>query len=121
MLADAVQATSKTLSDPTPARIQGMVQRIINNIFADGQLDECELTLKNLHLIAENFIRILNGIFHARIEYPDKPEKETNGKDLDKKPAKTDTDRPSHDTANSERDLGRIGIKKSRSKHPAAG
>jgi putative nucleotidyltransferase with HDIG domain len=121
MLADAVQATSKTLSEPTPARIQGMVQRIINNIFADSQLDECELTLKNLHLIAENFIRILNGIFHARIEYPDKPEKEINGKDLDKKSAKTDTDRPSHDKANSERDLGRIGIKKSRNKHPATG
>ncbi len=120
MLADAVEATSKTLSDPTPARIQGKVQKIINNIFTDGQLDECELTLKDLHLIAESFIRILNGIFHSRIEYPEKSAKESNGKDLDQKSAKTDINRQSSDTANSERDLGRIGITKSRDKHSAA-
>jgi len=121
MLADAVEASSKTLSDPTPARIQGMVQQIINNIFADGQLDECELTLKDLHLIAENFNRVLNGIFHSRIEYPESNEKETNGKtkppDLDKKPPKTGSDQSAFDSANNERDLGRIGITKSRSKH----
>ena len=98
-----------------------MVQRIINNIFSDGQLDECELTLKDLHLIAENFTRILNGIFHARIEYPEKTEKDTNGKDLDKKPAKTDSDRSLPDQADSERDLGRIGITRSRNKHSATG
>jgi len=121
MLADAVQATSKTLSEPTPSRIQGMVQRIINNIFVDGQLDECELTLKDLHLIGENFIRILNGIFHSRINYPEKSEKESNGKDLDKKPANPDSDRPPPDKANGERDLGRIGITKSRNKHSASG
>ncbi len=90
MLADAVQATSKTLTDPSPSRIQGMVQRIINNIFVDGQLDECELKLKDLHLIAESFNRILNGIFHARIDYPVHTDKEGNGKDTDKKPAKSD-------------------------------
>lgn len=125
MLADAVEATSKTLSDPTPARIQGMVQRIINNIFTDGQLDECELTLKDLHLIAESFNRILNGIFHARIEYPDTAEKETNGtsksQDLDQKPTKQDRDRSAQDKTNGERDLGRIGINKSRDKHSAFG
>ena len=46
MLADAVEAASRTLSEPTPARIKGLVQRIINNIFLDGQLEECELTSK---------------------------------------------------------------------------
>lgn len=71
MLADCVEAASRTLVNPTPDRIQGMVQKIINNIFIDGQLDECELTLKNLHEIAKSFNRILNGIFHHRIEYPD--------------------------------------------------
>ena len=117
MLADAVEATSKTLSEPTAARIQGMVQRIINNIFVDGQLDECELTLKDMHLIAQSFNRVLNGIFHSRIDYPMKPEKETNGKGADKKPAK-DTDRPSPAQADGERDLGkRIGISKARGKH----
>lgn len=71
MLADCVEAASRTLVNPTPDRIQGMVQKIINNIFIDGQLEECELTLKNLHEIAKSFNRILNGIFHHRIDYPE--------------------------------------------------
>jgi len=71
MLADCVEAASRTLVNPTPDRIQGMVQKIINNIFMDGQLEECELTLKNLHEIAKSFNRILNGIFHHRIDYPE--------------------------------------------------
>ncbi|MDU0458451.1 MAG: HDIG domain-containing protein [Geobacteraceae bacterium] len=71
MLADCVEAASRTLVNPTPDRIQGMVQKLINNVFIDGQLDECELTLKNLHEIAKSFNRILNGIFHHRIDYPD--------------------------------------------------
>ncbi|MBN2645651.1 MAG: HDIG domain-containing protein [Desulfuromonadaceae bacterium] len=76
MLADAVEAAGRTLSDPTSARIQGMVQKIINNIFIDGQLDECELTLKDLHEIAKSFNRILSGIFHQRIDYPEPAYKE---------------------------------------------
>lgn len=71
MLADCVEAASRTLVNPTPDRIQGMVQKLINNVFMDGQLDECELTLKNLHEIAKSFNRILNGIFHHRIDYPE--------------------------------------------------
>ncbi len=80
MLADCVEAASRTLVNPTPDRIQGMVQKLINNIFIDGQLDECELTLKNLHEIARSFNRILNGIFHHRIDYPDPVHKGGNGK-----------------------------------------
>jgi cyclic-di-AMP phosphodiesterase PgpH len=71
MLADVVEAASKTLMDPTPARIQGMVQKMINKIFSDGQLDECELTLKDLHEIAKSFNSTLGGIFHHRVEYPE--------------------------------------------------
>ncbi len=71
MLADVVEAASKTLFDPTVARIQGMVQKIINKVFSDGQLDECELTLKDLHEIAKSFNMTLSGIFHHRIEYPE--------------------------------------------------
>jgi putative nucleotidyltransferase with HDIG domain len=70
MLADAVEAAARTLADPTPARIQGAAQKIINGIFVDGQLDECDLTLRDLHLIANNFGRILTGIFHHRVDYP---------------------------------------------------
>jgi len=79
MLADCVEAASRTLINPTADRIQGMVQNIVNRIFTDGQLDECELTLKNLHEIAKSFNRILNGIFHHRIDYPEQVHKGGNG------------------------------------------
>jgi putative nucleotidyltransferase with HDIG domain len=71
MLADVVEAASKTLVEPTSARIQGMVQKMVNKIFSDGQLDECELTLKDLHEIAKSFNMTLSGIFHHRVEYPE--------------------------------------------------
>ncbi|MBL7085204.1 MAG: HDIG domain-containing protein [Candidatus Omnitrophica bacterium] len=69
LLADSVEAASRALGEPTPARIKGLVRKIINNKFIDNQLDQCELTLKNLEVIAENFTRILIGIFHSRVEY----------------------------------------------------
>jgi hypothetical protein len=69
MLADVVEAASRALDNPTPARIQGLVQRLINKIFSDGQLDNCELTLRDLHRIAHKFNKILTGIHHHRIEY----------------------------------------------------
>ncbi len=71
MLADVVEAASRSLVDPTAARIQGMVQKIINKVFSDGQLDECELTLKDLHEIAKSFNKTLSGIFHHRVDYPE--------------------------------------------------
>ena len=92
MLADAVEAASRTLTDPTPARIKGLVQRIIEGIFLDGQLEECELTLKNLHNIEESFTRFLTAIFHQRIEYPVPSPAESqkrNHENLDPKSAKT--------------------------------
>ncbi len=72
MLADVVEAASRTLEQPTPARIQGLVQQLFNKLFSDNQLDECPLTLKDLHNIARSFNKILNGIYHHRVEYPDK-------------------------------------------------
>ena len=69
MLADIVEAASRTLDNPTPARIQGLVQNLINKVFSDGQLNNCELTLKDLNSIAKTFNKILNGIHHHRIEY----------------------------------------------------
>ena len=80
MLADAVEAASRTLEDPSPSRIKGLILTIINNVFKDGQLDECELTLKDLHQIAGSFNRILTGIFHQRIAYPNIEDGAENGK-----------------------------------------
>ena len=75
MLADAVEAATRTLSDPSPTKIQGLVQKMINKIFANGQLSESNLTLKDLHEIAKSFTRVLSGIHHRRVEYAEPAEK----------------------------------------------
>jgi putative nucleotidyltransferase with HDIG domain len=70
MIADAVEAASRAMPEPTTAKFQAMVQKIINVIFSEGQLEECDLTLKDLNLIAQSFVRTLEGIYHARPLYP---------------------------------------------------
>jgi putative nucleotidyltransferase with HDIG domain len=112
MLADAVEAASRTLSEPTPSRIRGLVQKIINSIFLDGQLEECELTLKDLQKIEESFSRILTAIFHQRIDYPSSQASESpkkNDEDLDSKSAKTYPFRPKKDKKSGPKDIGRVG------------
>ena len=120
MLADAVEAASRTLSNPTPTRIKGLVQNLINRIFSDGQLDNCELTLKDLHNIAKSFNKILNGIYHHRIEYPEK-QFLTNGKQLltngtgkngsfDRQQAKEVQDIDNNNSTKNHRHLKRLGL-----------
>ncbi|MBU0515132.1 MAG: HDIG domain-containing protein [Proteobacteria bacterium] len=115
MLADAVEAASKTLVDPTPSRVQGMVQKIVNTIFGDGQLDECELTLKDLHKIARNFNQVLAGLFHHRIEYPETADvgtparRKTNG-NINQRPSNGGQDQPSRPEAADKQNLKRLGI-----------
>lgn len=72
MLADTVEAASRTLAEPKPARIANLVQKIINDRIQSGELEECPLTLKDLAQIKEAFVQILIGVFHYRIEYPKK-------------------------------------------------
>jgi cyclic-di-AMP phosphodiesterase PgpH len=110
MLADQVEAASRTLTDPTPARVQGLVQKIINNVFADGQLDECELTLKDLHHIARSFNKILSGIFHQRILYPQSVDKKKAHEDLDKQPPKKNGPKSGEPQEKSREDLKRLGM-----------
>lgn len=74
MLADAVEAAARTLPDPSPSRLKGLIHKIIENKFREGELDECELTLRDLTKIAESFLPILIGVFHPRIEYPEREE-----------------------------------------------
>lgn len=71
MLADSVEAASKTLKNPTPQRIENLVTEIMRNRFLEGELNESPLTLRDLTLIAHSFIKILNSLFHSRIEYPE--------------------------------------------------
>jgi putative nucleotidyltransferase with HDIG domain len=72
MLADVVEASSRTLDDPTPSRIKTHVHRMIRSVFADGQLNAVDMTFKDLEQVEDNFTLILIGMFHKRIEYPGK-------------------------------------------------
>jgi putative nucleotidyltransferase with HDIG domain len=76
MLADAVEAASRTLDEPTPARINNLIQRIINDRFQSGELDECPVTLRDLAKIKEAFAQILVAAFHQRVVYPVKEKEE---------------------------------------------
>jgi putative nucleotidyltransferase with HDIG domain len=115
MLADVVEAASRVLDNPTPSRLQGLVQNLINRIFSDGQLDNCELTLRDLHNIAKSFNTILNGIHHHRIEYPEKRsgttvrKKGRNG-NTDRQSAKSDGDSRRNADENGHGRLKRLGL-----------
>lgn len=76
LLADTVEAASRTLDEPTPSSVRNLVKKVINNKFVDEQMDECDLTLQDIHKIAESFVRVLMGIFHTRLDYPEEEEKE---------------------------------------------
>ncbi|MFZ5801854.1 MAG: HD family phosphohydrolase [Candidatus Omnitrophota bacterium] len=71
LLADSVEAASRSLPETTPETIRQLVRKIINDKFIDGQLDECNLTLRELHKIQESFVQNLNAILHTRIRYPE--------------------------------------------------
>jgi putative nucleotidyltransferase with HDIG domain len=79
MLADGIEAAARTLSDPSQDRIQGLVQKMLNKVFASGELNECDLTLRDLHEIARCFTRVLTGIYHQRIAYAEPAEKVETG------------------------------------------
>jgi putative nucleotidyltransferase with HDIG domain len=70
MLADKVEAACRTIKEPTEERMRAMIQAIINQVMADGQLEECPLTVRELYQIANAFVAVLLGIYHHRIEYP---------------------------------------------------
>jgi putative nucleotidyltransferase with HDIG domain len=74
MLADSVEALCRTLEDPKPGRLRSAIRKVIETKFTAGQLEECNLTLKDLHKIEESFLKILLGVFHSRIEYPSSTE-----------------------------------------------
>jgi cyclic-di-AMP phosphodiesterase PgpH len=71
MIADAVESASRTLSEPTSARIEGLVREMIDKRLDDGQFDECGLTLRELGDVRESLIKSLIGIYHGRVKYPE--------------------------------------------------
>ena len=70
MIADSCEAAARSLSEPTPENIRFIVTKIIDAILSDDQLDECDLTLRELTQIRESMIKSLVAIYHTRVEYP---------------------------------------------------
>ena len=70
MLADSVEAAVRSINEPTKGKIEEMVNNIIKDKLHSGQLNDCDLTLKDLETIRKCFLKTLNGIYHQRIEYP---------------------------------------------------
>ncbi len=70
MLCDSLESAARTLDDPTPTRIEQLVHRIANKRLMDGQFDECQITLQELHKIEVSLVKTLCAIYHSRIKYP---------------------------------------------------
>lgn len=70
MIADSCEAAARSLSEPTPENIRYIVTKIVDAILSDDQLDECDLTLRELTQIRESMIKSLVAIYHSRVEYP---------------------------------------------------
>jgi putative nucleotidyltransferase with HDIG domain len=92
MLADASESSVRAMTEPTPARIRSQVHKMVNLRLEDGQLDECLLTLREVHDIEESLIKSLCGMYHSRIAYP---KKEDKPKEKDReKPRETGEQKP---------------------------
>lgn len=76
MLADGVESTVRSLADPTPERIRSCIDGIVHGRVESGQLDDAPLTLEEIDRVKREFVRVLNGIYHQRIDYPDAEEAE---------------------------------------------
>jgi membrane-associated HD superfamily phosphohydrolase len=70
MIADSCEAAARSLAEPTPENIRFIITKIVDAILADDQLDECDLTLRELTQIRESMIKSLVAIYHTRVDYP---------------------------------------------------
>jgi hypothetical protein len=71
MLADAVESASRVLVEPTPGRIENLVEELSRKRLLDGQFDECGLTLEEVHRIGASLVKSLMAVYHGRVKYPD--------------------------------------------------
>ena len=70
MLADSVESATRALQEPSPQRVRELVRTIVEGKMRDGQLSDCPLTLREIDLIQEQFVKVLSGMFHHRLDYP---------------------------------------------------
>ena len=98
MLADAIEAAVRSIEDPTPQRLEEAIDELIKKRFAEGELDECPLTLKDLTRIKAAFVGVMVGVYHSRVKYPEQVEKKAGrqrlpqpapGADADERLART--------------------------------
>jgi len=103
LLADSVEAAVRSLPDKTKGKIEGLIRKVIKDKLDDGQLDNSDLTLKDLNEIANAFMTVLSGFFHERTEYPDL-EKKTTLNELDRYSAfvEDDEEEQENESSNSE-------------------
>ncbi|NOX88103.1 MAG: HDIG domain-containing protein [Calditrichaeota bacterium] len=89
MLADAVEAATRTLSNPSPNKLRAFIEELVDKRFKEGELDESDLTFRDLKKIIDAFLPVLYGVFQHRIEYPDQEKKKTTkvGKNRQEKAA----------------------------------
>ncbi|MGI9458118.1 MAG: HD family phosphohydrolase [Aeoliella sp.] len=71
MLADAVESASRVLVEPTPARIENLVEELSRKRLLDGQFDECGLTLEEVRKVGDSLVKSLTAVYHGRVKYPD--------------------------------------------------
>lgn len=82
-LADIVESASRNLKKPTPAKIRGMVEELVNGRVCDGQLDDCALTMRDLAKVKDSFCATLRSMLHTRIDYPKDVDRGQSGRRSD--------------------------------------
>jgi putative nucleotidyltransferase with HDIG domain len=105
MLSDTVEAAARSLPNPNLQRISALVENLIEKRFQEGELDECDITLRELNKIKDAFVHILMGIHHIRIEYPSdekKKEKSKKQSTVKKENSGNDSEKPDHLTDDTE-------------------
>lgn len=91
MLADGVEAASRSMKDPNYSKLENLINRLVDDHINDGQLSNCPLTFKQIRIIKQSFLNILVGVYHSRIEYPDKNDKNSKAKSSKEKKKETET------------------------------
>jgi len=94
MLADAAESAVRAMDEPTAGRIETQVHQLITKRLMDGQLDECEMTLKEVHGVEASLIKSLTGMYHGRVRYPSQEKADANGSGKSANGAKGDNAKP---------------------------
>lgn len=104
LLADSVEGATRALDDPNPRNIEETVKKIVNNKFIDGQLDECNLTLREIDKICSTFTRVLSSMYHGRVKYPEKKNGNQNKKSSEKSSSQSQANQSADQSNTSKRE-----------------